>query len=189
MLTNGLYPFMERNTILDDTDLDSLKVSGVYNMRNIPEDNPCPVKYGNMVIYKSWGQTSQTVFDYKNGSVYSRANWNDEGWSVWKRLDNFGYNTINELSTGVAGLIGFSQTLRFVGDITTGNANELGSGIYFYDVNIGSLTNNPGGNFGFIICIANTTMKLQIGGWGGGDSGLKCRNWYSGGIWSTWRDL
>ena len=89
----------------------------------------------------------------------------------------------------VAALMGFSKTLRFVGDITTGNANELGSGIYFYNVNLGSLTNNPGGNFGFIICIANTTMKLQIGGWAGGDSGLKCRNWYSGGTWSAWRDI
>ena len=89
----------------------------------------------------------------------------------------------------VAALMGFSKTLRFVGDITTGNANELGSGIYFYNVNIGTLTNNPGGNFGFIICVANTTMKLQIGGWAGGDSGLKCRNWFSGGTWSAWRAI
>ena len=64
--------------------------------------------------------------------------------------------------------MGFSKTLRFVGDITMGNANELGSGIYFYNVNIGSLTNNPGGNFGFIICVAKhyyETSDWRLGRW------------------------
>ena len=95
----------------------------------------------------------------------------------------------SDLASIVAGLMGFENALTLNTQIATGDANNLGHGIYFYNQNIESLENRPGGNFGFIICIVNSTMKLQIGGWGGGSSALRCRNWYAGGGWSEWRDL
>ena len=77
------------------------------------------------------------------------------------------------------------QPLAIKGQLS-GSFNDAGTGIYYYT---SANQNGPGGNYGFLISIYYNGTKLQIAGWAGGDSGLKCRNWYLGGIWSDWRAL
>lgn len=82
-------------------------------------------------------------------------------------------------------MAGIIQPLSIKGELS-GNFNDAETGIYYYTSQNG---NSPGGNYGLLISLYFNGTKLQIAGWAGGDSGLKCRNWYLGGIWSTWRDL
>ena len=82
----------------------------------------------------------------------------------------------------MAGLI---QPLTYKGELV-GSFNDADAGIYYYT---SKNSNNPGGNFGLLISLHYNGIKLQVAGWGGGDSGLSCRNWYEYGVWSDWRGL
>ena len=64
---------------------------------------------------------AQTIYG-DDGSVYKRECWNNT-WRSWQRTDNFGYNTLEDLSSAVAGY------LPFVSDMAYGvyNLSEMDS--------------------------------------------------------------
>lgn len=113
---------------------------------------------------------SASPFDYFLGAKEVDGKW------VFKKM------APTEVATVVAELM---QPLAIKGQLS-GSFNDAGTGIYYYT---SANQNGPGGNYGFLISIYYNGTKLQIAGWAGGDSGLKCRNWYLGGIWSDWRAL
>ena len=104
--------------------------------------------------------------------------------SVASVMGNLLYGADN--ASGLASVVAeLMQPLAIKGQLS-GSFNDAGTGIYYYT---SANQNGPGGNYGFLISIYYNGTKLQIAGWAGGDSGLKCRNWYLGGIWSDWRAL
>ena len=96
----------------------------------------------------------------------------------------FGYNTIEDLSTGVAGFINFPFTYRN----ETQDANTaLESGIYRI---YGSAANAPTGNYGILITFNAAQYILQItADVGNSNAKIYIRTRNSNGVWSSWKEL
>lgn len=75
---------------------------GLENANQPPFVN---LKYGMLVVEHSDGVIMQTARNLV-GETYTRF-YSDSTWSTWQRIDNFGYNTLDDLATGVAGAMGF----------------------------------------------------------------------------------
>lgn len=137
-------------------DLDDLKNTGVYiattTTLNIPVKD-----FGVVHVIKSGIYTYQQFSSLNNRGYYTRA-WNATAWTPWNRIDNFGYNTLAELSSGVAGLIGFNNTLRYVSD-TLSNCNDAQPQTIH---SVFQATNRPTSmTTHLLITLGNSSMKLQ----------------------------
>lgn len=73
--------------------------SPYQQIANRPEDS-----YGHLLTYMdAEGRTTQIYYAAER-RVYMRSNLG--GWNAWQRIDNFGYNSLEELAGGVAELAG-----------------------------------------------------------------------------------
>ena len=85
---------------------DELNVSGVYacegEVTNIPSINGYLIHYNTM---RNSMPCSQRYIDWKTNETWVRAKSNS-GWSPWQRLDNFGYNTLEELASALKPILG-----------------------------------------------------------------------------------
>ena len=95
---------------------DEVVSSGIYTISDSVSVSP---KNGVLVVNASSAVVFQTFYG-QNGNNQSRLRWYGN-WSPWQRIDNFGYNSLQELSAGVAdslklnsftsnGVLGTSQT-------------------------------------------------------------------------------
>ena len=83
----------------DIVDANNCITSGIYRGR--ANNLNTPEAYGVLVVYSSSGYIVQNFY-YTNGAMYTRYSTNSSPWSSWQRADNFGCNTLAELSEGVA---------------------------------------------------------------------------------------
>lgn len=107
MTSSTLFPFMAKGVISDETSIDSTQIkSGFYQIQGLNSTSYCPVQYGLLIVYSYSLMRVQIAIAHKGASVYSRSNWNSEGWSDWRRMDSWGHNTLEELASSVAEEIG-----------------------------------------------------------------------------------
>ena len=83
----------------DIVDANNCITSGIYRGR--ANNLNTPEAYGVLVVYLSLGYIVQNFYA-PNSIMYTRYSTNSSTWSSWSRIDNFGYNTLAELSEGVA---------------------------------------------------------------------------------------
>ena len=102
MGTNKLFPFDIRYFV---TDANSCIESGIY--RSGSTSTNVPSTYGVLVVVKYSDYISQTFHQATASKSWVRSS-SDGGstWGNWASTDNFGYNTLAELSSGVAQQIG-----------------------------------------------------------------------------------
>ena len=108
----------------------------------------------------------------------------DKDWTSWKRLDNFGYNTIEELSTGVAALLSSGGLFPFMyrGNINDSNT-KTSSGMYRGNANN---VNTPL-NYGVLVVFAAIDFIQQLFLTSGNDQHVYLRNSTSSGVnWTDW---
>ena len=76
------------------------------------EDYPISYPYGVLVSNKTYHPNldttyySQIYYASDSRGVYSRFKQGDNNWESWQRLDNFGYNTLEELAAALKPLLG-----------------------------------------------------------------------------------
>ena len=82
-----------------------------YNSNGISVDTGLTdgvVKWG-VLIHMGGTFASQILVNGINPLKYFVRGRSDTGWKTWQRIDNFGYNTLEELASGVAGQIGVQK--------------------------------------------------------------------------------
>lgn len=88
-------------------DLNNVK-SGMYYTGGMENPKNCPAVYNNCIIQYNnsfSGGRSQILFSTDARQTFVRT-FNSVEWAPWTRIDNFGYNTLAELSSGVAEQMG-----------------------------------------------------------------------------------
>lgn len=158
----------------------------VANATNIPDG------YDFGFIEVIWTQATGTVFqrfvsydDSTKPVSYARSG-NGTFWNPWNRIDNFGYNSLAELSSGVAQQMTTGKLFPFM---TRGILAELGNpqlddvvdaGMYVISNNLmyGEFANFPLNVYipypGVIVQVVYTT------------SGIQSRFRNSEGVWTSW---
>ena len=84
-------------------DLNQVKTSGFYKVAGFDSsisNTPSGNGYGTLEAIDTGGYILQRYIS-RNKEIFVRHNMNDI-WYPWQRIDNFGYNTLAELSAGVA---------------------------------------------------------------------------------------
>lgn len=113
MNTNKAFPFMFQRTITTSDDIDNLP-NGIYGVNASFGASVNGVNYG---VLSSFGNTSsssgfryQTLYNTASSQTgfYFRTK-SDKGWNAWRTSDNFGYNTLAELSEGISKLGTFEE--------------------------------------------------------------------------------
>ena len=164
------------------SDLNDGTIDGVYYCSSGDEIN-APITGRRLIVNVTSfnGRISQMAISEK-GESYSRFSIN-QVWSAWQRLDNFGYNSLAELSAGVAQNIGYG--------FKTGNLNEKADNILQNAILLHANTDSTlPGAYGTLMSFAPTTSHItQL--YSVADSDLN--NLYfrqrTGGIWSSWRKI
>lgn len=117
--------------------------SGVDDPANSPRGmyNNVIVQYSN----PSAGHRFQTLYS-SNGQVCMFRRFDTLGWTDWSRLDNFGYNTLAELSSGVA-----EQNRLYIGEgcaVRTELKNDFDTSVFpaANGCRVRFDNNNPTGN-------------------------------------------
>lgn len=121
-------------------DLNQVKTSGFYKVAGFDSsisNTPSGNGYGTLEAIDTGGYILQRYIS-RNKEIFVRHNMNDV-WYPWQRIDNFGYNTLAELSAGVEKQMfpgmaqntsGFkSGTLNLVSGVD--NSIKLGAGLLF----------------------------------------------------------
>jgi hypothetical protein len=133
MNTNKLFPFMGRGYLKGSAnDLYGKNKAGIYTVSYYNEPNfsdlPEGVSYGTLSVLADTNFSTQILSSVTNTSYYIRYR-SDTAWGAWQRIDNFGYNSLAELSSGVAeqmGVLYRTYTTESGGDITTNINVNLG---------------------------------------------------------------
>ena len=105
MSTNKIAPFGFYNNGQTTDNADDLNKLGVYrivSLENYQELN-YPANNGYIVNQYVSGSGYQLFFYADTAIVYYRHKWNR--WSDWLRIDNFGYNTLEELAAALKPLL------------------------------------------------------------------------------------
>lgn len=131
-------------------DLDSITKSGFGYFTGTPNGFFTNVQHPTESGYKIQTRSND------NGTVLEYRTKNGFSWSAWSRIDNFGYNSLAELSAGVEGNIkGRGFFLAFKGGLgANDDLNDLtDNGVYY---NLNNVGNSPiGANYAFFVNISN----------------------------------
>lgn len=106
MGTNKMFPFMYKNQ--SDNDLNKMLNEGYYRLAGSSYTNsPSSSMYGLlMVIRDNQSYGTQICFNSYKGETYIRGfAYNDGTFYEWQRIDNFGYNTLEELAAALKPLM------------------------------------------------------------------------------------
>lgn len=104
-------------------------------------------------------------------------------WKNWSRIDNFGYNTLAELSSGVAGQMG--NPAGYKGDKSNIDANTItSSGLYYLN---GGITNALEWSYLMVFSFGSANDVVQINTHNS-ENLTKIRK-CAGGTWSSWQTL
>lgn len=104
-------------------DLNNLKAVGSYRYTATSVNTPGPNSVGIVTVTKSEeDRLTQTAVDYYYGT-WNRMFWGAE-WTAWQRIDNFGYNTIADLSSAVAGQMKYNAS-KMVFDFRTSTTTDV----------------------------------------------------------------
>ena len=105
MTANKQFPFMNKGTVTSS--IDDLS-SGVYGFhREVYDIKVEGFAYGELVVLNTGngvangGEPNMQIITNMDGETATRIKWNGV-WGNWRRTDNFGYNTLNSLASGVA---------------------------------------------------------------------------------------
>lgn len=110
------YPAGTRQVNLVD-DCNAISNNGYYPFSVKPSNAPSNAGPGAVLAYYSASMKIQYYFNDVDASAHIRRKWYDNEWSAWRRIDNFGYNTLAELSNAmtdiqkVDGSHAFSKTI------------------------------------------------------------------------------
>lgn len=105
MSTNKIAPFGFYNNGQTTDNANNLNKLGLYrivSLENYQELN-YPANNGYIVNQFVSGSGYQLFFYADTATVYYRHKWNR--WSDWIRIDNFGYNTLEELAAALKPLL------------------------------------------------------------------------------------
>lgn len=83
------------------TDCNDIEVNGYYPFIVVPDNSPTGNTGGLLMLGSTIIKTQIYITD-TGAYFYYRRRWYNNDWSDWKRVDNFGYNTLAELANGVA---------------------------------------------------------------------------------------
>lgn len=166
------------------SDANDIVKPGIYRINGYLAKN-IPDSYGLLSVFCSISTGNETVtqlFVNSNNAVFSRCKWTlASAWSDWSRIDNFGYNTLADLSSAVAGLFQLksdSQDIDNISDVfcfsrvrpsTSSSANELPFVVWFFLIQFVFVGNNI-----MQIAIAASVPKIKI------------RTRWNG-VWCEWR--
>ena len=169
----------------DNIDLNTIVNSGLYSTLS-SQNQPDGYEewYGLLAVSKfRTGEVIQTWTPNgtsSNGLLERKKNYNSNTWSLWQRIDNFGYNSLAELAGGVASEISPLTYLGYFNNETPYDS-ILKSGYGFSTPDDGS------GILGhFIIMVyasSKAVIKIGIGG------NCKIRASDLNGEWSEWKLL
>ena len=105
-------PLATKSNVVGGTNFNDVTDNGVYS---IFDNEGCngPMGTGIRVILSvvktSIGTIRQDVARWDAKGVYTRSyHINTSSWQSWQRLDNFGYNTLDDLATALKPLLGLS---------------------------------------------------------------------------------
>ena len=91
-----------------DSNLDNLKEQGFYNLTesvtNIPSEYSGYKNASFVLVFMYSGTQGQQTFLGRQGAVFHRTLYNGT-WTAWSRIDNFGYNTLEELAAALKPLM------------------------------------------------------------------------------------
>ena len=112
MGTNQLFPFMGRGFMKGSAnDLYGKSKAGIYTVNSYNEPNfsdlPEGVAYGTLTVLAESSFSTQILSSVTDNTYYIRYR-TDTYWGGWKRIDNFGYNSLAELATALKPLLGLS---------------------------------------------------------------------------------
>lgn len=102
---------MKENQINNETDLNTLKTTGLYswiNMASKPQNAPSNVAGGFCVVLSGSAFYRQIVFDgyYGDRGIYVRTTHSENNWTSWVRTDNYGTSSLAELASALGGVTG-----------------------------------------------------------------------------------
>lgn len=95
------------NTLKRKDDASTVKTSGDYIFASSASNIPV-AKWGIMKVSGDGKDVSQTFNTIGTTEVYVRSTDSEGGWTKWQRIDNFGYNSLEELTTALKPLLGLS---------------------------------------------------------------------------------
>lgn len=76
-----------------------------FNAESDPEVSNHPCEVGTLIVFPSSNKKYGVVqvVTSNTGQTYARSRWGS--WAPWQRLDNFGYNTLEELAAALKPLM------------------------------------------------------------------------------------
>ena len=80
-----LFPFMVREVINDDTDLNSVTKNGIYQLINANGENT-PTGWGMLVVFANGGYGLQIVSNVSKDTVVKLRTMNENGFNDWKTV-------------------------------------------------------------------------------------------------------
>ena len=103
-------PVGTRTSSISDTSYNDVIQNGIYTIYN-QDGLDGPVKESirlHLVVERAGdGIISQTASRFDNNACYVRSlHPNTNKWTPWYRIDNFGYNTLEELAAALKPLLG-----------------------------------------------------------------------------------
>lgn len=160
------------NTLKRVDDANTVKTSGDYVLASTASNIPV-TQWGTMKVSGDGTNVSQTFHVIASTEVYMRITDYQGLWLEWQRIDNFGYNTLAELSDGVAGQKVYNHTSGNIEDI-----NLKGISLFHFDkdhnpsatdypFNFGDMIHaqleGPDGNIYKIMVAVDVTGQIKIG--------------------------
>lgn len=178
--------YQPRLTAADD--LNNVK-SGMYYTGGTENPKNCPDVYNNCIIQYNnsfSGGRSQILFSTDARQTFVRT-FNSVEWAPWTRIDNFGYNSLAELSSGVAEQMMTNSLFAFnnLGNLKGSNLENVGNGFgYSFSTNDGSDIN------GIFLSVEVEGYKFQLKADTSISGKIKYRMYhYSNSAWSDWVPL
>lgn len=177
------FPYIYKGKV---TDANKITVSGIYKMESGSQN--APESFGLLIVYTTDGYYSvQDFHGMSTGRSYTRRKTSVNGsWTSWYRIDNFGYNTLAELASGVATALNNPLTFKEV--LNTSDLNDLRTITGIWGIQ-GSVTNKP--------VNAGLCMVLKSGGlypqcvqlFLGYQGTIHYRVYNENSVWTDWREL
>jgi hypothetical protein len=153
--------------------------SPYQQIANRPEDS-----YGHLLTYMdAEGRTTQIYYAAER-RVYMRSNLG--GWNAWQRIDNFGYNSLAELSAGVAGQMGIDSTWLCAKNWESQDADHINVSGYYLNMN--TMTNVPSDYGTLISFVPSSAHFVQFYSVASDTPRLYYRTKTSN-VWSNWGQL
>lgn len=96
MSANKLFPFMIKGGIAP-SDYDNTTTQGYYNVRGT-SSSKVETDWGTLLVIQSFSSNIIQVKYSLNVSGVAMRQKLTSGWTAWARIDNFGYNSLEELA-------------------------------------------------------------------------------------------